>query len=89
MTPEHRQALIDAAVIAVEYELRILRRDHSLDTESLRFDLASPLRYRDALEQIERDYNIDVCLPTDLMDMLHECLALKAVAERGALNERD
>ncbi|MBA8886126.1 hypothetical protein FHW12_000317 [Dokdonella fugitiva] len=76
----NREALIDAAIIAVEYELRILRRNYSLDTASLRFDLASPLRYRDALDRIERDYNIDVCLPMELMEMLHERPALKAVA---------
>ena len=82
----NRQALIDAAVIAVEYELRTLRRDHSLDTESLRSALASPHRYRDALDQIELDYRIDVCLPLDLMAMLHERPALEAVAcvERSA-----
>lgn len=76
----NRAALIDAAIVAVQYEILVLVRPCMVDTESLRFDLGSPRRYRDALEQVERDYRIDVTLPLSLMDMLHERPALKAVA---------
>lgn len=76
----NRAALIDAAIVAVQYEARLSRPIEPETLASLRFDLASPRRYRDALDQIERDYSIDVTLPMALMDMLHERQALKAVA---------
>lgn len=75
----NREALIDAAIMAVRNEIRVLNRDHdcTFDAESLRYALEREHLYRDALDQIERDYEIDVSLPMDVMAIYHAMPALK------------
>jgi hypothetical protein len=75
-----REILIDAAMIAIQYEARL--RDGPLEPDvlkGLRADLAEKHRYRDALHQLNSDYRIDVDVPMRLMYLLHECTVVPRV----------
>lgn len=71
MNASHRITLIEAAITCCLHEARDLPNG-TIDTESLRFDLSHRMRAVDALDQIERDFGIDVTLPLELVAILHE-----------------
>lgn len=77
-----REILVDAAMIAVQYEARLYGGGGPLDPDVLkvlRADLAEKRRYRDALHQLNTDTGIDIDVPMRLMYLLHECTVVPRV----------